>query len=46
MARRPKTGIDRPGTVESPEGGAVTEHTTGVAHIAEKAVTKLAVIRY
>lgn len=35
MARRPKTGIDRPGTVESPEGGAVTEHTTGVAHIAE-----------
>ncbi|GAA1457625.1 phosphatidylserine decarboxylase [Williamsia maris] len=35
VARRPKTGIDRPGTPESPQGGAVTEHTTGVAHVAE-----------
>ncbi len=35
MARRPKTGIDRPEAAGPTNGGAVTEHTSGIAHVVE-----------
>ncbi|WP_371873773.1 phosphatidylserine decarboxylase [Williamsia phyllosphaerae] len=35
MARRPKTGIDHAGAAGSADGGAITEHQTGLAHLVE-----------